>query len=85
MHLIRLLRSGITALETAELVVRVPEDVRQELLAIKRGDFTWEETNRLRLDLHTRFDAAFARTTFPDRPDYAAANEFLLRARRSRL
>ena len=85
MHLIRLLRSGITALETDELVVRVPEDVRQELLAIRRGELTWEETNRLRLDLHARFDAAFADTALPDRPDYAAANAFLLRARRTRL
>ena len=85
MHLIRLLRSGITALEIGELVVRVPEDVRQELLAIKRGELTWEETNRLRLDLHARFDTAFANTALPDRPDYAAANDFLLRARRTRL
>ena len=85
MHLIRLLRSGITALETGELVVRVPEDVRQELLGIKRGELTWEETDRLRLDLHARFDAAFASTSLPERPDYAAANDFLLRARRSRL
>ena len=65
--------------------MRVPEDVRQELLAIKRGELSWEETNRLRLDLHTRFDAAFANTTLPDRPDYAAADAFLLRARRSGL
>ena len=85
MHLIRLLRSGITALETGELVVRVPEDVRQELLAIKHGELSWQETNRLRLDLHARFDAAYASTRLPDRPDYAAANAFLLRARRSRL
>ena len=85
MHLIRLLRSGITALETGELVVLVPEEVRQELLAIKRGELSWEETNRLRLDLHSRFDAAFAHTSLPERPDYAAANDFLLRARRTRL
>lgn len=85
MHLIRLLRSGITALETGDLVVRVPEDVRAELLAIKRGELSWEETNRLRLDLHARFDAAFASTRLPERPDYAAANDFLLRARRARL
>ena len=85
MHLIRLLRSGITALETAELVVRVPEDVRAELLAIKRGELSWEETNRLRLDLHARFDAAFTNTSLPERPDYTVANDFLLRARRSRL
>ena len=85
MHLIRLLRSGITALETGELVVQVPEDARGELLAIKRGELSWDQTNRLRLDLHARFDAAFAHTALPERPDYAAANAFLLRARRTRL
>jgi hypothetical protein len=85
MHLIRLLRSGITALETCELVIRVPDEIRAELLAIKCGDLSWEETNRLRIDLHSRFDAAFARTSLPERPDYAAANAFLLRARRTRL
>ena len=85
MHLIRLLRSGITALETGELVVRVPEDVRAELLAIKSRELSWEETNRLRLDLHARFDTAFAHTCLPERPDYAAANVFLLHARRSHL
>jgi predicted nucleotidyltransferase len=85
MHLIRLLRSGIAAAETGELVVRVSEKVRQELLAIKTGEISWEETNQLRLNLHARFDAAFAKTALPERPDYAAANDFLLRARRSRL
>ena len=78
MHLIRLLHSGIVALETGELVVCVPTDRRAELLAIKRGELSWQETNRLRRDLHARFDAAFARTHLPERPDYAAANDFLL-------
>ncbi len=85
MHLIRLLRSGITALETGELIVRVPEEIRTELLAIKRGELSWAETNRLRLDLHARFDTAFAHSSLPERPDYVAANDFLLRARRTRL
>ena len=85
MHLIRLLRSGITALETGDLLVRVPEEMRAELLAIKSGELSWEDTNRLRLGLHVRFDTAFANTKLPERPDYAAANDFLLRARRTRL
>ena len=65
--------------------LRVAKDVRTELLAIKRGELSWEETNHLRLDLHARFDITFARTSLPEQPDYAAANDFLLRARRSRL
>jgi hypothetical protein len=35
------------------------------------------------LRLHEEFDAAFAATKLPDRPDYALANAFLLKARRS--
>jgi predicted nucleotidyltransferase len=85
MHLIRLLRSGVTALETGELRVQVPEEERAELLAIKRGELPWEEVNRRRLELHARFESAYANTRLPERPDYAAANAFLIRARRSRL
>ena len=86
MHLIRLLRSGVTTLQTGELSVRVVDDAeRAELLAIKRGERTWEEVNRRRLDLHTRFDAAFQKTALPERPDYARVNDYLLRARRARL
>jgi hypothetical protein len=32
-----------------------------------------------RLRLHRKFDEAFASTQLPDRPDYAWANEFLLK------
>ena len=85
MHLLRLLGAGCVALETGELPVRVADDDRAELLAIKRGERTWEEINARRLELHARFEAAFATTTLPERPDYAAANDFLVRARRSRL
>jgi hypothetical protein len=32
--------------------------------------------------LHARFDQALTKTNLPDRPDYGAANDWLLRARR---
>jgi hypothetical protein len=41
--------------------------------------------NAWRLDLHARFDRAFAGTSLPERPDYAWANDYLVRARRSAL
>ncbi len=84
MHLIRLLRSGVHVLEEGFVQVDVG-DQRDELLAIKRGEHSWEEVERQRISLHERFAKAFERTELPDRPDYAAANDFLVAARRSAL
>lgn len=82
MHLIRLLLAGIVALREGHVPVRV-EERRDELLAIRRGERSWSEVDAWRLELHRAFDVALADTRLPDRPDYAAANAFLIRARRS--
>lgn len=82
MHLIRLLISGVTVMKEGYVPVRI-EDYRQRLLAIRRGEIIWKEINDWRLSLHKEFDAAFAQTKLPDRPDYRKANEFLLKARRA--
>ena len=42
-----------------------------------------EEVDAWRLRLHREFDAAFATTGLPERPDYERANAYLLRVRRS--
>ena len=84
MHLLRLLESGITILRTGEVPVHVGAR-REELLAIKQGRLPFDAVNRLRLALHAEFDAAFAATTLPERPDYARVDAFLIRARRSAL
>ena len=82
MHLIRLLLSGITILREGFVPVRI-DDHRERLLAIRRGDVAWDEVNAWRLSLHREFDAAFTTTSLPERPDYEAANAFLVNARRS--
>jgi predicted nucleotidyltransferase len=84
MHLVRLLLAGITVLHDGYVPVRVDEH-RAELLAIKRGEIPWETVNRRRVELHARFDEALAQTRLPERPDYAAANALLVRARRAAL
>lgn len=81
MHLIRLLISGINVLRHGLVPVRV-EEHREKLLAIKRGQMPWEETERWRLSLHQEFDQALSETSLPDRPDYERANNFLIKARR---
>jgi len=82
MHLIRLLLSGITVLKEGFVPVRV-EAYRERLLAIRRAEVPWVEVNVWRLSLHREFDAALTTTHLPERPDYAKANAFLLKARRS--
>ena len=82
MHLIRLLMSGVTVLKEGFVPVNVTEH-RNLLLAIKRGEMEWGEVNKLRLDLHERFDEAFANTKLPERPDYERANDLLIKARRA--
>lgn len=81
MHLIRLLLSGIIALREGTLPVQMTEH-REQLLAIKHGELPWPEVNAWRLDLHQQFDAAYAATALPERPDSAAADEVLICARR---
>jgi predicted nucleotidyltransferase len=85
MHLIRILLAGIAAVETGEIAVRVPDDLRERLLKIRRGEIAWKEIDAWRLELHSQFDEAFARSPLPERPDYAWTNQFLIRARRSAL
>jgi predicted nucleotidyltransferase len=82
MHLIRLLLAGITALREGVVPVHVGEH-RERLLSIKRGEIPLQEIERWRMELHKQFDAAYEHTSLPERPDYARANDLLVRARRS--
>jgi hypothetical protein len=84
MHLIRLLLSGITVLREGYVPVRVV-DHRERRLAIRDQQVPWEEVNAWRLALHQKFSAALTTTSLPERPDYARANAFLVRARRTRV
>ncbi|MCC7374463.1 MAG: nucleotidyltransferase domain-containing protein [Verrucomicrobiales bacterium] len=81
MHLLRLLLSGAAALREGRVPVRV-EAHRDRLLAVKSGAVTWTEVEAWRRELHHDFEGALAETRLPERPDYEAANRFLIKARR---
>jgi predicted nucleotidyltransferase len=81
MHLMRLLLQGIEILKSGELIVKVAKH-REQLLAIRSGEMSWEKLNIWRLDLHREFEQAFAETKLPERPYYEKANQFLIEARR---
>ena len=82
MHLVRLLLAGIAVLRDGVVRVHVGEH-RDALLAVRRGEMPWTDVDAWRQSLHREFESAFATTKLPERPDYARANEFLVRARRS--
>src|SRR5881397_1430267 len=81
MHLLRLLLTGAAALREARVPVRV-ESQRDRLLAVKCGEMPWAEVDAWRKELHRDFERALTETKLPERPDYEAANRFLVKARR---
>ena len=81
MHLLRLLMTGAATLRDARVPVRVEAD-RDRLLAVKRAELPWAEVDAWRKELHQDFERALAETKLPERPDYEAANRFLIKARR---
>ncbi|HEY1375611.1 MAG TPA: nucleotidyltransferase domain-containing protein, partial [Gemmataceae bacterium] len=81
MHLIRLLYSGIHALRTGDILVDVGEH-RDELLSIRRGEWTFQQVRDRALALNVEFQSAAAATALPDRPDYDRVNRFLVAARK---
>ncbi len=81
MHLIRLLISGRMVLEAGFVPLRLDAH-REQLRAIRAGEWSWEDVNAWRLDLHREMERAYENSRLPDHPDYAAANDFLIDARR---
>jgi len=81
MHLLRLLLTGAAALRLRHVPVRV-EQHRETLLAVKRGEMSWDEVNRWRQSLHADFELALRETKLPERPDYERVNAFLIDARK---
>lgn len=80
MHLLRLLMTGAATLREGRVPVHVGPR-RDELLAVKRGELSWEKVDAWRQELHRDFEQALAETKLPERPDYEAANGLLVAAR----
>lgn len=80
MHLLRLLMTGAATLREARVPVHVG-DRRDQLLAVKHGELSWEKVDTWRQELHRDFEQALAETKLPERPDYQAANDLLVEAR----
>ena len=55
--------------------------MKKELLAIKRGEVSIEDTLKKSYEVAAEFEKAYEKTSLPDEPDYDAANEFLIMCR----
>lgn len=82
MHLLRLLLSCRDLLRTGRLTIDVTPH-REPLLAVKRGESTWAETDAWISRLTRECESALATTPLPAEPDTARVADFLHRARRA--
>ncbi|MEU4726952.1 nucleotidyltransferase domain-containing protein [Streptomyces sp. NPDC023588] len=82
MHLLRLLLSCRDLLRTGRLTVEAAP-YRDRLLAVRRGELTWEEADAWMARLQEETEAALATTSLPPEPDRARVEDFLVRVRRA--
>lgn len=76
-HLIRLLRMGIEFLSTGHLNV-FREDA-QQLIAIKKGEYTLEKIKEMAEDLFKVSQQAFLLSKLPENPDIKKAEKILIK------
>lgn len=81
MHMLRLLVSGLHLVRHGEPRVDVG-DLRDRLLAVRRGEVGWDEIETWRTSLTTDLDEALSRSPLPPEPDRAAVEDLLISIRR---
>jgi len=79
MHCIRLLRSGLEILRTGELIVdrNLAGDI-DDLKAILRGDYSYDELIKMAEDLVTQMDVFYEQSSLPYRPDLEQINDLCM-------
>ncbi|MFD3550047.1 DNA polymerase beta superfamily protein [Streptomyces sp. NPDC058655] len=82
MHLLRLMLSCRDLLRTGRLSIGAGAH-RDRLLAVRRGELTWEEVEAWMNRLAEQNASALAATPLPAEPDQARVADFLLRTRRA--
>lgn len=80
-HLIRLLRMGIEFLKTGDLVVERPD--AEELISIKRGEWSLQKTVREAERLFAEAEEAYRESPLPEQPDRDRAEQLCVTVLRS--
>ncbi|WP_084963520.1 DNA polymerase beta superfamily protein [Thermoactinospora rubra] len=84
MHMIRLLMSGLHLVRHGVPLVDVSHE-RERLLAVRRGELSWEEVARWRARLSAELADALPAGVLPAVPDRGRVEDFLIRVRRAHL
>ncbi|TVL89297.1 hypothetical protein CD790_27780 [Streptomyces sp. SAJ15] len=84
MHMLRLMISGALLLESGTLHIDVGP-YRERLLAVRRGELSWDEVRAWREELSTRLDRALAASPLPEHPDTTRVENWLISVRRRSL
>ncbi len=79
MHCIRLLRSGLEILQKGEVIVdrKIAGDA-EDLKAILRGDYSYEQVMKMAEDLVANMDKVYEVSTLPERPNLEPINELCM-------
>jgi hypothetical protein len=79
MHCIRLLRSGLEILQRGEVIVdrKIAGDV-DDLKAILRGEYTYEQLMKMAEDLVAQMDIFYQQSTLPHKPDLEQINDLCM-------
>ena len=82
-HLIRLLRMGIEFMRDGTLQVMRPD--AEQLLAIKRGEWTLQQVKSEAEQLFTAAEEGYNRSLLPEKPDFEAVNRLTVEVARMEL
>ena len=82
MHALRLGYQGLELLETGRLTLPMPEPERSRVMAVRKGERSFEDALAEITDVERRLEAALERTVLLETPDDDAVNEFLVAAYR---
>jgi hypothetical protein len=79
MHCIRLLRSGLEILQRGEVTVdrNLAGDI-DDLRAILRGDYSYEQLMKMAEDLVAQMDVFYDQSSLPHRPDLEQINDLCM-------
>jgi predicted nucleotidyltransferase len=78
MHLIRLGFQGVQLAASGRIDLPIPEDDRQFMLRIRRGEITLEQVLRSADEMERTMKACFDQSKLPDQPNYAAVESWML-------
>lgn len=79
-HIIRLGFQGVEYMHTGSFSIPMPREQREAILAVRRGEWTFNEVLSVAGELEAALKDALDTSLLPDDPNYAEVNKFLFEA-----